>query len=143
MRWRLVSLLLAYVGNREGLACDGTESLLAFLLAGKLAAGSRKLGVAIDGSKYPVWFGNEIVDFLLCVTVGYIPTPADANAITSVDYKVDDTANFSIDNSGKITLTTIGNLNPLSSIATKVTVTVTNADGSTAMSEFTFTITKA
>mgnify|MGYP002469034092 CR=1 FL=1 len=43
---------------------------------------------------------------------------------------------------GKITLTTIGNLNPLSSIATKVTVTVTNADGSTAMSEFTFTVTK-
>ena len=67
MRWRLVSLFLAYVGNGEGFASDGTESLLAFLLAGKLAAGCRKLGVAIDGGEYPVRFGNEVVDFLLAV----------------------------------------------------------------------------
>ena len=67
MRGCLVSLLLAYVGNGEGFAGDGTESLLAFLLAGKLAAGSRKLGVAIDGGEYPVRFRNEVVDFLLAV----------------------------------------------------------------------------
>ena len=67
MRWRLVSLLLAYIGNGEGFAGDGAESLLAFLLAGKLAAGCRKLGVAIDGGEYPVRFGNEVVDFLLAV----------------------------------------------------------------------------
>ena len=67
MRGRLVSLFLAYIGNGEGFAGDGAESLLAFLLAGKLAAGSRKLGVAIDGGEYPVRFGNEVVDFLLSV----------------------------------------------------------------------------
>ena len=67
MRWRLVSLLLAYIGNGEGFAGDGTESLLAFLLAGKLAAGGGKLGVAVDGGEYPVRFGNEVVDFLLAV----------------------------------------------------------------------------
>ena len=56
MRWRLVSLLLAYIGNGEGFAGDGAESLLAFLLAGKLAAGGGKLGVAVDGGEYPVRF---------------------------------------------------------------------------------------
>ena len=54
MRWCLVSLLLAYICNREGFAGDGAESLLAFLLAGKLAAGGGKLGVAVDGGEYPV-----------------------------------------------------------------------------------------
>ena len=67
MRRCLVSLLLAYIGNGEGFAGDGTESLLAFLLAGKLAAGSGKLGVAVDGGEYPVRFRNEVVDFLLAV----------------------------------------------------------------------------
>ena len=67
MRWRLVSLFLAYIRNGEGFAGDGAESLLAFLLAGKLAAGCRKLGVAIDGGEYPVRFGNKVVDFLLAV----------------------------------------------------------------------------
>ena len=67
MRWRLVSLLLAYIRNREGFAGDGAESLLAFLLTGKLAAGGGKLGVAVDGGEYPVRFGNEVVDFLLAV----------------------------------------------------------------------------
>ena len=100
-------------------------------------------GNVVTDGKYTVSSGSKLTfNKFKGVTVGYIPTPADANAITSVDYKVDDTANFTIDKNGKITLTTIGNLNPLSSIATKVTVTVTNADGSTAMSEFTFTITK-
>ena len=100
-------------------------------------------GNVVTDGKYTVSSGSKLTfSKFKGVTVGYIPTPADANAITSVDYKVDDTANFSIDKNGKITLTTIGNLNPLSSIATKVTVTVTNADGSTAMSEFTFTVTK-
>lgn len=101
-------------------------------------------GNVVTDGKYTVSSGSKLTfNKFKGVTVGYIPTPADANAITSVDYKVDDTANFSIDKNGKITLTTIGNLNPLSSIATKVTVTVTNADGSTAVSEFTFTVTKA
>ena len=67
MRWCLVSLLLAYICNREGFASDGTECFLAFLLAGKLAAGGGKLGVAVDGGEYPVRFGNEVVDFLLAV----------------------------------------------------------------------------
>ena len=99
----------------------------------------------MNDGKYTVSSGSKLTfGKFTSVTVGYIPTPADANAITSVDYKVDDTANFSIDKNGKITLTTIGKVNPSpSSIATKVTVTVTNADGSTAVSEFTFTVTKA
>ena len=67
MRWRLVSLFLAYICNREGFAGDGTESFLAFLFTGKLAAGGGKLGVAVDGGEYPVRFGNEVVDFLLAV----------------------------------------------------------------------------
>lgn len=67
MRGCLVSLFLAYIRNGEGFAGDGAESLLAFLLAGKLAAGSGKLGVAVDGGEYPVRFGNEVVDFLLAV----------------------------------------------------------------------------
>ena len=67
MRRCLVSLFLAYICNREGFASDGAESLLAFLLAGKLAAGGGKLGVAVDGGEYPVRFGNEVVDFLLAV----------------------------------------------------------------------------
>ena len=67
MRWRLVSLLLAYICDGEGFAGDGTECFLSFLLAGKLAAGCRKLGVAVDGGEYPVRFGNEVVDFLLAV----------------------------------------------------------------------------
>ena len=67
MRWCLVSLFLAYIRNREGFAGDGTECFLAFLLAGKLAAGGGKLGVAVDGGEYPVRFGNEVVDFLLAV----------------------------------------------------------------------------
>ena len=67
MRGRLVSLLLAYIRNREGFAGDGTECFLTLLLAGKFAAGCRKLGVAVDGGEYPVRFGNEVVDFLLAV----------------------------------------------------------------------------
>ena len=54
MRRRLVSLLLAYIGNGEGFAGDGTECFLAFLFTGKLAAGGGKLGVAVDGGEYPV-----------------------------------------------------------------------------------------
>ena len=99
-------------------------------------------GNAVTDGKYTVSLGSKLFSKFTGVTVGYIPTPADANAITSVAYKVDDTTNFSIDNSGKITLTTIGKISPLPSISTKVTVTVTNADGSTAESEFTFTVTK-
>ena len=100
-------------------------------------------GNAVTDGKYTVSSGSKFsYSKFTGVTVGYIPTPADANAITSVAYKVDDTTNFSIDDSGKITLTTIGKISHSPSIATKVTVTVTNADGSTAESEFTFTVTK-
>lgn len=102
-------------------------------------------GNAVTDGKYTVSSGSKFTfGKFKGATVGYIPTPADANAIISVAYKVDDTTNFSIDDSGKITLTTLGNLSSSSSssIATKVTVTVTNADGSTAESEFTFTVTK-
>ena len=67
MRWSFVSLFLAHICDGERFTCDGTECFFTFLLAGKLAAGSRKLSVAIDGGKYPVRFGNEVVDFLLAV----------------------------------------------------------------------------
>ena len=79
MRGRLVSLFLAYICNREGFASDGTECFLAFLLAGKLAAGGSKLGVAVDGGEYPVRFGNEVVDFLL-------PPECLSSAVTKTHY---------------------------------------------------------
>ena len=89
MRRRLVSLLLAYISNAEGFAGDGAESLLAFLLAGKLAAGGGKLGVAVDGGEYPVRFGNEVVDFLLAVYDegkgrGLYPADAEHLSVLSV-----------------------------------------------------------
>ena len=99
-------------------------------------------GNAVTDGKYTASAGGKYRNFT-GVTVGYIPTPADANAIASVNYKVDNTSLFAIDSNGKITLTTVGKVYALSSMSTKVTVTVTNADGSTAESSFTFTLTKA
>ena len=63
----LAALLLAHVGHGEGLAGDGAECLLSLLLAGELARGGGKLGVAVDGGEHPVGFRLEVVDFLLPV----------------------------------------------------------------------------
>ncbi len=101
-------------------------------------------GNAVADGKYTVSAGGKYSNFA-GVTVGYIPTPADANAISSVTYTVSNGTYFEIDSDGKLTLTGLGKLNSLtvSSRATTVTVKVANADGSTAEASFTFTITKA
>ena len=77
------------------------------------------------------------------VQIGYIPTPADANAITSVSYKLSNTTMFAIDGNGKLTLTNVGKFQNASQLSTTVTVTVTNADGSTAEAHFDLLVTKA
>ena len=99
--------------------------------------------------------GNEVTDGRMTLSaggryskftscqIGYIATPSDANAITSVSYKLSNTTYFAIDGDGKITLTTAAKVLVLSQISTTVTVTVTNADGSTAESHFDLLITRA
>lgn len=75
------------------------------------------------------------------ITVGYIATPANANAITSVEYTSSADSYIKIDkNTGVITVTTAGKLR--SSNATTITCKVTNADGSTATASFALTLTR-
>ena len=101
-------------------------------------------GNTVTDGKYTASAGSKYsYNKFTGVTVGYIPTPADANAITSVTYTVDNTTNFEIDSNGKLTLTGLGKISVLSSLSTNVTVKVTNADGSTAESTFKFTLTKS
>ena len=71
------------------------------------------------------------------------PTPADANAIISVEYKVSNVLQFEIDSNGNLKLTNTGAASLRKSVATTVTVTVTNADGSSATASFDFTLTRA
>lgn len=99
-------------------------------------------GNAVTDGKYTASAGGRYSKFT-GVTVGYIPTPADANAITSVTYTADNATNFEIDSNGKLTLTGLGKISVLSQLTTNVTVTVTNADGSTAQSTFKFALTRA
>ena len=75
------------------------------------------------------------------ITVGYIATPANANAITSVEYTSSANDYIKIDkNTGVVTVTTAGKLR--SSNATTITCKVTSADGSTATASFALTLTR-
>lgn len=75
------------------------------------------------------------------ITVGYIPTPANANAITSVEYTSSASTYIRIDKTtGEISVTSAGKVRP--SNATTITCKVTNADGSTATASFALTLTK-
>lgn len=100
-------------------------------------------GNAVTDGKYTASAGGRYNKFT-GLSIGYVPTPADANAITSVTYTVSNSSYFDIDSSGKLTLTTLGKLNTISaSLATDVTVTVTNADGSSATQKLSLTLTRA
>lgn len=74
------------------------------------------------------------------ITVGYIPTPANANAIVSVEYTSSASSYITVNKTtGVIALTSAGKFR--SSNATTIKCKVTNADGSTAEASFTLTIT--
>ena len=75
------------------------------------------------------------------ITVGYIPTPANANAITSVEYTSTASSYITINKTtGVVSLTNAGKLR--SSNATTIKCKVTNADGSTAEASFALTLTQ-
>ena len=98
-------------------------------------------GQAVSGN-YTASAGGRYSNFK-GVAIGYNPTPADANAITSVEYKVSNVLQFEIDSNGNLKLTNTGAASLRKSVATTVTVTVTNADGSSATASFDFTLTRA
>lgn len=75
------------------------------------------------------------------ITLDFIPTPGNANAIQSVTYSSDNKRIISVTDDGVVELTTLGKI-PSSSKAT-ITCTVTNADGTTATASVEITITKA
>ena len=75
------------------------------------------------------------------LTIGYIPTPDNANAVTSVSYSSSAQTYVTIDDNGSIKITTLGKLR--SSNTVTITCTVTSADGSTASASVQLTITKA
>ncbi|MGN1123585.1 MAG: Ig-like domain-containing protein [Eubacterium sp.] len=75
------------------------------------------------------------------LTIGYVPTPADANAIKSVAYSSSASNYITIDSNGAVALTTAGKL--ASSNSTVITCTVTNTDGTTVTAQLNLTITRA
>ncbi|MGN1421438.1 MAG: Ig-like domain-containing protein [Eubacterium sp.] len=77
----------------------------------------------------------------LNLTMGYVPTPSNANSIKSVSYTSSATSYVTISSSGVISLTTAGKIR--STNETTITCTVTNADGTTASASVDLTITRA
>lgn len=96
-------------------------------------------GTEISGSEFTYSCGGTYTN--LNLTMGYIPTPSNANAVTGVTYTSSNTDYVKIDGNGVISLTTVGKI--ARSNTTVITCTVTNADGSTATSTVTLTITRA
>lgn len=96
-------------------------------------------GTEVNGS-YVASCGGSYTNFG-GITIGYIATPSNANAITGVTYTSSASDYVAIDKSGVISLTTVGKLR--SSNTTKITVTVTNADGTSVSKNISVTITKA
>lgn len=94
-------------------------------------------GELINGSSYVYSCGGTYTN--LNLTLGYITTPENANAITSVSYTSSASTNISVDSSGKVTLKTVAR----ASYTSTITCTVTNADGTTATSTVSLTITRA
>ena len=77
------------------------------------------------------------------ITVSYIPTPANANAVTKVEYTSSASSYIVVDkDTGVVSLTSAGKSTLKSSIATTITCKVTSADGSTAEASFALTLTK-
>lgn len=78
------------------------------------------------------------------VTVGYVPTPANANSIVSVKYTSSDKAYISVDeNTGLVEATNLCKLDRIvSSHKTTITCTVTNLDGTVVTSSIDITLTR-
>lgn len=96
-------------------------------------------GTVIDGDAYSVdncGLGYRNLD----LTIGYITTPENANAVTSVQYTSSDSDYITISDDGKIELTTIGKIK--SSNTSTITCTVTNSDGTTATASVTVTLSR-
>lgn len=93
----------------------------------------------ISGSTYVYSCGGSYTK--LDLTIGYIPTPDNANAITSVTYTSSAPNYVQIDENGSISLSTAGIIR--SSNTATITCTVTNADGTTATAAVSLTITRA
>lgn len=75
------------------------------------------------------------------ITIGYIPTPENANSITSVSYTSSASEYITVDSNGLIELTFLGSIR--SSNTATITCTVTNLDGTTATASVSVTITRA
>lgn len=91
-------------------------------------------GTAVEGSTYTVencGIGYRNLD----LTLGYITTPENANAVTSVEYTSSSPDYVTVSNTGVISLTTRGKIKT-SNTAT-ITCTVTNSDGTTATASVT------
>ena len=81
------------------------------------------------------------------VTIGYVPTPENANSITDVSYKItkkNTTLNYvEINQNGAVSITSAGKINPSKEFVVTIECTVTNFDGSTLTKSVELTITKA
>ena len=77
----------------------------------------------------------------LNLTMGYVPTPSNANSVKSVRYTSSATSYVNINSNGVISLTTAGKIR--STNETTITCTVTNTDGTTVSSSVNLTITRA
>ncbi|MCR5207760.1 MAG: Ig-like domain-containing protein [Eubacterium sp.] len=97
-------------------------------------------GAQISGSSYTYSCGGSYSNADL--TIGYIPTPANANMIESVTYSASSTLNYvKIDSAtGKVTVS--GVLLLLSSYSATITCTVKNTDGSTVTKTVSLTVKK-
>lgn len=94
---------------------------------------------AVDGSSYVHSCGGSYTD--LDLTIGYIPTPENANSVTNVSYTSSAANYVTVDKNGVISLTTAGKIR--SSNTATITCTVTNADGTTVSASVALTITRA
>lgn len=95
-------------------------------------------GTAIDGSEYSVT-GCGFAYRNLDLTFGYIVTPDNANAVTSVSY-TSSNADVTVDENGVVSVIAGGIFK--SEITATITCTVTNADGSTASASVELTLTQ-
>ena len=98
-------------------------------------------GNAVTDGKYTASAGGRYSKFT-GVTVGYIPTPADANSITSVEYTSSNTLRLKVNpTTGLVELTNLAKTQATNTAT--ITCTVTNLDGTTASASVVVTITKA
>lgn len=77
------------------------------------------------------------------MTIGYLPTPENANSIVEVTYTSSNSTNISVDENGFVEATTAAKMNFISaSIKTTITCTIKNLDGTTATASVDITLTR-